>query len=111
MLDYAIFFLIVFILGVLPSIYYIRNYSIIKKENEAKGKKRINKNIIYLTIILTILNLVYFILFQNEKDLNTFIFLPILFILLGGFIELRFIVYFLLIYNIFISFVYLKVYL
>jgi hypothetical protein len=110
MLDYVIFFLIVFILGVIPSIYYIKNYSKIKKKNENKEKKKINKNFIYLTILLTVINLAYLIIFQDKHDLNTFILLPILFILLGGFIELEFIIYFFLIYNLFILFTYIKDY-
>jgi len=109
MLDYSVFFLIILILGIFPSIYYIKNHFKIEKKNEEK--KHINKKVIYLTITLTLLNLIYFILFQDEKSLSTFIFLPIIFILLGGFIELSLIVYFLLIYNIFILFVYLKDYL
>ena len=111
MLDYSVFFLIVLILGIFPSIYYIRNYSKIEEKNEENNKKRIHKNIIYLNIFLTIINLIYFIIFKETQDLNTFIFFPLILIIIGGFIERREIFYFFLIYNLFILFTYIRDYL
>ena len=107
MLDYVVFFLIITILGIIPSIYYIKNYS---KTEQKREKKSINKNIIYLTISLTIINLIYFIIFKETLELNTFIFLPLILIIIGGFIERREIFYFFLIYNLFILSTYIKDY-
>ena len=111
MFDIAIFSLIIFIFGIVPSLYYLKNYKKIELKEKENSKKPINKITLYSTILFSLINIILQVIFYDSglDGLLSWVFIIAMIALFCGIYNFKSFINFFLVFNIILFFLHVPI--